>query len=238
MKIAIIGFGKLGKAITQLGKHHTFPLRINRSNTAFLHDGSLKEVDVAIEISGPEAAFDNIKTCIDQGIPVVCGSTGWLDRKAEIDAYVVEKGGSFLYASNFSIGVNLFFALNRQLAKWMNTYPEYDIHISETHHTAKKDAPSGTAITLATDISKEVDRKKRWLNYPEQEDEAITIRSLRYPNVPGTHEVVYTSIVDDIEIKHTAHSREGFARGALLAAEWIEGKKGVFTMLDVLPLKD
>lgn len=236
MKIAIIGYGKLGKAIEACGEKHNFPLKITRTNATLLETEALKDVDVAIEISGPDGAVNHIKRCVDLQVPVVCGSTGWLDRWEEVAAYVTEKQGSLLYASNFSLGVNIFFALNQHLANWMDAYPQYDISLEETHHTEKKDAPSGTALTLARDILDRSGRKKDWAPFPASTDAILPIQSFREPDVPGTHVVRYTSPIDTIEIKHTAHSRAGFARGALLAAEWLPGKKGIFNMKDLLNL--
>jgi len=190
--------------------------------------------DVAIEFSHPDAAYENISQCLERGIPVVSGTTGWLNRKSEIEDLCNKKGGSFFYASNYSLGVNIFFKLNEYLAKVMNTFDDYSISLEEIHHAQKKDAPSGTAITLAEGVLNHVGRKARWVNTETQAKDELPIISLRTNEVPGTHTVTYSSAVDDIEIKHTAHSRQGFALGAVLVAEWIRSKKGVLNMNDFL----
>jgi 4-hydroxy-tetrahydrodipicolinate reductase len=230
MKIALIGYGKMGKAIEELmaPRGHEAVLKID--------EHSLRQADVAIEFTGPESAVGNLRLCLEAGIPVVCGTTGWLSHWDDIKAAFENRGGTLLYASNFSVGVNIFFALNRRLAELMNTHTEYEISLTEIHHTAKRDAPSGTAITLAEDIIGSVGRKKGWVNTPVSDPGQIEILSERTDPAPGTHTVRYTSDIDDIEITHTAHNRKGFALGALLAAEYIYGKKGVFTMRDVLGL--
>lgn len=190
--------------------------------------------DVAIEFTQPEAVVGNLKACIDKGIPVVCGTTGWLKQQQEVDNYCREKNGTLLYSSNFSLGVNIFFKINEYLARIMDRYPVYNVSIDETHHTQKKDAPSGTAITLAEGVIKNLKRKKEWVLGATQKPDALVINSFRIDPAPGTHVVKYRSTIDDIEITHTAHSREGFALGAVLVAEWLAGKKGIYTMDDFL----
>ncbi len=193
------------------------------------------DADVAIEFSGPTAAFENIKKCFDRNIPVVSGSTGWLDKKSEADKICVNTKGSFFYASNYSLGVNVFFKLNKYLAKMMDGFPEYDVTLDEIHHTEKKDAPSGTAITLAEGITDHLSRKTAWTSKEKNTTpDQIVIKSFRIDSVPGTHTVNYSSPIDDIEIRHVAHSREGFAKGAVMVAEWLPGKTGVFGMDDYL----
>ena len=236
MRIALLGYGKMGKAIDGLAQEaaHEVVLKIGRENLQDLTIENLQQADVAIEFSQPDSAFDNIMLCMEAGIPVVSGTTAWLDRLEEAKAICRNKNGALLYASNFSIGVNLFFALNRQLAKMMNAQPQYEIQMEEIHHTQKLDAPSGTAISLAEDIVAEIDRKTNWAKEKADHSSDIPIVSKRIENVPGTHEVAYDSPIDSIVIRHTAHSRLGFAKGALMAAEWIIGKRGYFEMKDVL----
>ena len=231
MKIALLGYGKMGKTIEKIAleRGHTIVLKKD-ADTSF--DG-LEKADVAIDFSLPSVAFENIKTCINHSIPVVCGTTGWLADYENAVAFCNEKNGTFLYGSNFSLGVNLFFELNEYLAKLMAKYNQYNITLEEIHHTQKLDAPSGTAISLANGIIKNT-HYNQWKLTPEATENDLPITALRVENVPGTHSVFYNSTVDTIEIKHIAHSREGFAYGAVVAAEWIIGKKGVFTMKDVL----
>ncbi len=233
MKIILVGYGKMGKIIEgiALKRGHTISARIDVGNQ---HDFETVTGDVAIEFSHPDAAFENVKKCIEKHIPVVCGTTGWLERKPEIEALCQENNGSFFYASNYSLGVNLFFKLNEYLAKLMDRFPEYEITMDEIHHTEKKDAPSGTAITLAEGILKHVSRKKQWVNEKTEASEDICIESFRIDQIPGTHLVSYSSSIDSMEIKHIAHSREGFATGAVMVAEWLKDKKGTFTMDDFL----
>ena len=236
MKIALIGYGKMGKAIEEiaLSKGHEIILKINDENLADLNNNSLQQCDVAIEFTNPESAIENMKSCIDAGVPVVCGSTGWVAKQAEIIQYCKDKNGSLLFSSNFSIGVNIFFELNKKLAQLMSHQKEYTVAIEEIHHTQKKDAPSGTAISLAQQIIDKRDDIDNWVLNSIPTAEEINITSKRIDPAPGTHHVKYTSEIDDIEIIHTAHSRKGFAAGAVIAAEFIFGKKGVFTMSDVL----
>ena len=236
MKIALIGYGKMGKAIEEiaLSKGHEIILKINDENLADLNTTNLERCDVAIEFTNPESAIGNMKNCIDAGVPVVCGSTGWVAKQAEIIEYCKDKNGTLLYSSNFSIGVNIFFELNKKLAELMSHQKEYTVSIEEIHHTQKKDAPSGTAISLAQQIINERVDINRWVLDTMPASNEINITSKRVDPAPGTHHVKYNSDVDDIEIIHTAHSRKGFATGALTAAEFVFDKKGVFTMSDVL----
>ena len=236
MNIALIGYGKMGKAIEEIAikKGHRIVLKIDLDNKNELTIANLQKADVVIEFTGPETAADNIYRCMDAGIPVISGSTGWLSKLAAVQNYCTEKKGSFLYASNFSIGVNLFFELNKKLAALMANFPEYSVSIEETHHTQKKDAPSGTAITLAEQVINKVPHKSSWINDAAASDSQLSIVSKRIDPAPGTHVVKYKSAIDDIEIIHTAHNRMGFASGALLAAEFIRNRKGIFTMKDVL----
>lgn len=238
MKIALIGYGKMGKAIEALAveKGHQIVLRIDIENAADFSKENIAKADVAIEFTGPHSAFGNVMKCLEFGIPVVCGSTGWLADWEIVTAFCHEKGGTLLYASNYSIGVNLFFELNKQLARLMNGHPDYDVTLREIHHTQKKDAPSGTAITLAEQILENISTKHRWVNQPASLPEELSIISERTDPAPGTHSVTYHSAIDDIEIIHTAHNRIGFAGGAVLAAEFASSKKGVFSMKDVLGL--
>lgn len=233
MRVLLVGYGKMGKIIERIAteRGHEIAGRIDIDNREELET---VKADVAIEFSHPDAAYENVRKCIERGIPVVCGTTGWLARKSEIEALTRKTNGTFFYASNYSLGVNLFFKLNEHLARMMNGFPDYDVSIDETHHTEKKDAPSGTAITLAEGILKRLDRKKQWTEAPGKTPADLAIQSFRAGDVPGTHVIRYTSAIDDIEITHTAHNREGFALGALLVAEWLPGKKGVVSMDDFL----
>jgi 4-hydroxy-tetrahydrodipicolinate reductase len=226
----------MGKAIEAIAlqRGHTIALKIDIDSLDAFTKENLQHCDVAIEFTGPHSAKENILKCIEAGLPLVSGSTGWLQDYNEVEKACKEKNGCFLYASNFSVGVNIFFELNKKLAQLMKTHSEYDISMEEIHHTQKKDAPSGTAITLAEQILEEVDRKKNWQNDETENPEELAIISKRIDPAPGTHSIKYSSAIDDIEIIHTAHSRMGFATGAVLAAEYIAGKKGIFTMRDVL----
>lgn len=236
MKIALIGYGKMGKEIEEIAlqKGHEIVLKVNDENLAELNKENLRNCDVAIEFTGPDSAVENMKTCIDAGVPVVCGSTGWVEKENEVINYCNGKAGSLLYSSNFSIGVNIFFEINRKLAQLMSQHNEYNVTIEEIHHTQKKDAPSGTAISLARQIILQNGTKLNWTDNPSHTSSEIYISSKRVDPAPGTHHVKYTSLIDDIEIIHTAHSRKGFATGALIAAEFLAGKKGIFSMIDVL----
>ncbi|MEZ4912151.1 MAG: 4-hydroxy-tetrahydrodipicolinate reductase [Saprospiraceae bacterium] len=240
MNIALIGYGKMGKAIDAIAveRGHTITCKISSKNLSELNPVALKWADVAIEFSSPDAALDNVKICLEAGVPVVCGTTGWLNKIKEIHQLCHEKDGAFLHASNFSLGVNIFFKLNTYLAKLMDGFDNYNVNIKEIHHTQKIDSPSGTAIHLADDIIKNIERKKVWTIGSTDKDpnRTIHIDSERRDPVPGTHIVQFTSDIDDISIMHEAKSRAGFAMGAMLAAEWIQGKKGIFSMDDVLEL--
>lgn len=232
MKIALIGYGKMGKAIEKiaLGRGHDVVLKADSREDL----ERLGHADAAIEFSQPQAAFENISFCLKKQIPVVCGTTGWLARRSEIERLCAETKGAFLYGSNFSLGVNLFFQLNQNLAQLMQRFQnQYEASIEELHHTQKLDAPSGTAITLAEGIIENSD-KTAWKLDKTETKQDLLITAKRIDNLPGTHIVAYKSEVDEIEIKHTAHSREGFALGAVIAAEWLSGKKGIFSMKDVL----
>ena len=231
MKIALVGYGKMGKIIDEIAtqRNHEIVARLNESPNS----ENLNNADVVIEFSNPEVAFNNIKTCLENKIPVICGTTGWLDQKPEIEKIAAENNTAFLYGSNFSLGVNLFFALNEKLADLMKNFPEYNVQLEEIHHTHKKDAPSGTAISLAEGIIKNDQRFEGW-KLEETKEKELGIFAIREDEVPGTHSVFYKSSVDEIEIKHTAYSRNGFALGAVIAAEWIKGKTGNFPMKDVL----
>ena len=238
MKIALIGYGKMGHMIEDLAlpRGHEIVLKIDETNIDQFTAEALRSADVAIEFTGPESAFDNVHRCLEWGVPVVSGSTGWNSRLGEMKAYCEEQNGSFLHASNFSIGVNIFFEVNKLLARLMAPHAEYEVHMKEIHHTQKKDAPSGTAVTLAEQVLAEIGRKKEWVNDTTTDPTQLAILSERIDPAPGTHEVTYTSAIDNIQIIHTAHSRKGFALGALLAAEYIHDKKGVFTIGQVLGL--
>ena len=232
MKIALLGYGRMGKAIEEIALERGHEIVIRKDVEPV--DLDLGIADAAIDFSHPTAAFDNIKNCIDSKVAVVSGTTGWLDRFDEIKSYCEDQEGAFIYASNFSIGVNLFFNLNAQLAKMMEQIKGYDISMEEIHHVHKLDAPSGTAISLANDILQNSEKKQWSIETPESDDLFIKVK--REGEVPGTHSVSYTSVIDAIEIKHTAFNRTGFALGAVVAAEWLHGKKGVFNMKDVLSL--
>ena len=236
MNIALIGYGKMGHAIEEIAieRGHTVVLKINDENLDDFTKENVSKADVAIEFTSPHSAFENIKKLIGYGIPVVCGSTGWTEKIKQINKYCKQQKGSFLYASNFSVGVNIFFELNKKLAKLMAPYAEYNVSMEEIHHTQKKDAPSGTAITLAEQILKRSQQKTKWVNQESSNASDLLITSKREDPAPGTHSVKYSSAIDDIEIIHTAHNRKGFALGAVLAAEFIKGKKGVFSMKEVL----
>ena len=242
MRLLLLGYGKMGRTIEQVAKDrgHAIVATID-SNDEAVWQSLEGEIEVAIEFSQPDAAVTNIRRCLKRGIPVISGTTGWLDHKSTLDAYCQQQNGTFFYASNFSIGVNLFFRLNELLADMMNHYPDYEPLLEEIHHTEKKDAPSGTALTLVKGIIASLDHKKKWvLQEGDQmvlpDEEQVVVHSVREGQVPGTHIVRYHSETDDIEIKHVAHSRQGFALGAVLVAEWLPGKKGVLSMNDFLPL--
>ncbi|HRO45143.1 4-hydroxy-tetrahydrodipicolinate reductase [Agriterribacter sp.] len=238
MKIALIGYGKMGHAIEEIAiqRKHSIVLKISIDNTEDNTVENISQADVAIEFTGPESAFDNINKCFEAEVPVVSGSTGWLSRYQEAVWNCKAQNGALLYASNFSIGVNIFFEVNKRLAQLMASQKDYSATIEETHHTQKKDAPSGTAITLAEQILAVNPFKKQWVNTESHKASDLQIISKRTDPAPGTHRILYHSDTDDIEIIHTAHNRSGFALGAVLAAEFLYGQRGVFTMSDVLGL--
>lgn len=239
MRIIIIGYGKMGKVIEKIAiqRGHEIVERIDVNNGHRLKELTPNEADVAIEFTQPASAYTNTKTCIEQKIPVVSGTTGWLEKKKEVEALCEQKGGAFFYASNYSVGVNLFFQLNKYLARMMKPYHDYKVNTEEIHHTEKKDAPSGTAITLAEGLMETFTEKTKWVNEASDKDDELPIVSLREHDVKGTHTIQYLSAIDDIEIKHTAHTRDGFATGAVMAAEWVHNKQGVFGMADMLNLE-
>lgn len=236
MKIALIGYGKMGKEIEQIliARGHTIPLIIDLNNTNDLDAAHLQKVDVAIEFTTPSTAYGNVVKCLEAGVPVVCGTTAWLDKLPEVEQLCKEKNGAFFYASNYSIGVNIFFEINRRLAQLMNRFGEYDVTIEETHHTQKKDAPSGTAVTLAEGVLENLDRKQKWVCGTTTVPEELEVVAIRRSVVPGTHIVTYESDVDALSITHMAKSRRGFALGAVLAAEFLHGKTGIFSMKDLM----
>ena len=228
----------MGHAIEEIAlqRGHEIVLKVGIENIEDNTIENIKKADVAIEFTGPEVAFENVMRCLDAGVPVVSGSTGWLQRFNEAKAQCTKNNGALLYASNFSVGVNIFFAINKKLADLIAPHPEYQVSITELHHTQKKDAPSGTAITLAEGIMGSLSQKKKWVNEATNNPGELEIISQREDPAPGTHTIVYKSDIDDIEIKHTAHNRKGFASGAALAAEFLQNKKGIYTMSDVLGL--
>jgi 4-hydroxy-tetrahydrodipicolinate reductase len=230
MRIALLGYGKMGQVIEAIAlqRGHTIVLKVSSDTKNY----ELSNVDIAIDFSTPESAVENITQCFNNNVPVICGTTGWLKDYDAMLQLCKDTNGAFIYASNFSLGVNIFFELNNTLAKLMKGLPQYKVSIEEIHHTQKLDAPSGTAISLANDIISQSDYTNWTLEHPKSSE--LPIVAKRIENVPGTHEITYESVVDSIQIKHTAHSREGFALGAVVAAEWLQHKKGVFTMKDVL----
>jgi 4-hydroxy-tetrahydrodipicolinate reductase len=238
MKIALIGYGKMGKAIEEIAlkRGHEIVLRVSIENLEDNTVENIQKADTAIEFTGPESAFENIIRCMQAGVPVVCGSTGWLENYEAVRQLCLAENQAFLYASNFSVGVNIFFEVNKRLAELMAPHPDYAVSIKEIHHTEKKDAPSGTAITLAGQVLEKIHRKKSWVNHISDNLDELEIISERMDPAPGTHLVRYHSEIDTIEIVHTAHNRQGFATGAVLAAEFIQNKKGVYSMKDVLGL--
>ena len=238
MKIALIGYGKMGKAIEAIAleRGHEIAVRIDAGGGSLFGSEALQTADVAIEFTNPEAAPLNVKAALAAGVPVVCGSTGWNAGIKNVENFCLEKDGALLVSSNFSVGVQLFFALNKHLARLMAGRPDYKVALQETHHTAKKDAPSGTAVTLAEGILAERNDYYSWHLGASEKTNSIPVEALREEAVPGTHVITYSSAIDEIQISHTAHSRAGFALGAVLAAEFLAGKKGVFSMEDVLQL--
>ena len=236
MNIALVGYGKMGKIIEEvaLSRGHIVDVKIDIDTLSDFNPEKFIHVDAAIEFTGPHTAFQNVMKCLDMNTPVVCGSTGWLDNLPDVEQKCKDVNGSFIYASNYSVGVNIFFEVNKKLAQLMEGQRQYDVSIREIHHTQKKDAPSGTAISLAEQILQNNSSKKKWINdQPTQQDD-LFIKSERIDPYPGLHEVVYESAIDEILIAHNAHNRNGFALGAVIAAEYIFQKKGMFTMKDVL----
>jgi 4-hydroxy-tetrahydrodipicolinate reductase len=245
MNIALLGYGKMGKIIEKIAtdRKHNIVLKIDHDNQHELTAENLKKADAVIEFTTPASVLSNIQHCFDAGVPVVVGTTGWYEHLEQVKQDCAETAGTLLYASNFSVGVNIFFHINRKLAKLMNNYPYYDVQVEEIHHTQKLDSPSGTAITIAEGIIDNIDRKKDWVNVLTAEgndaddsslkNEQVLIESFRIDSVPGTHTVIYDSEVDTIEFKHTAHNRNGFALGAVLAAEWVHNKKGFFSVQEM-----
>lgn len=235
MKIALLGYGKMGKEIEAIAKNkqHEIVLKTNTNNANNISISDLQEADVAIEFSTPHSVLDNIQKCFDAQLPIVVGTTGWYDVFEQIKLDCTKKNGTLFYATNFSVGVNLFFKVNKYLSHLMNKYDDYNIMMEEIHHIHKLDKPSGTAITLANQIIENVDRKKNW-SITDKSPENIFILDKREGEVPGTHIIKYQSEIDDIEIMHKAHNRKGFASGAVLAAEFLVGKKGIYTMSDII----
>jgi len=236
MNIIILGYGKMGEQVEKvaLERKHKIIACIDNEQDWEKHADKLKSADVALEFSTPSTVLENIEKCFQHNLPIVVGTTGWYDNLQTVKNHCIVKNQTLLYASNFSLGVNLFFALNRALAKMMNGREEYDVSIEEIHHTAKKDSPSGTAINLANDMIKYLSQKESWINELNDKTEELSIKSARIDNTIGTHIVTYSSNLDEIEIKHVAHSRKSFAIGAVKAAEWLTGKKGFFSINDML----
>lgn len=236
MNVALIGYGKMGKEIEQIliSRGHSVSLIIDMNNAGDLNAENLKGIDVAIEFSTPHTAYENVVKCIECRTPIVCGTTAWLDKYDSVVALCEEKKGAFFYASNYSIGVNIVFKINRELARLMNKFNEYDVTIEEVHHTQKKDAPSGTAITLAEGVLEGLERKKNWICGTTTVADELEIAAIRRSVVPGIHTVTYECDADVITLNHNAKSRKGFAQGAVLAAEFLCGKTGVYTMDDLM----
>ncbi len=226
----------MGKAIEEIAvaRGHAIVLKVSLENMEDNTIEKIRQADVAIEFTGPESAYENIIRCLDAGVAVVSGSTGWLARQDEVRQHCTQKNGTFLYASNFSVGVNIFFEVNKRLAELMAVHPEYEPRITEIHHTQKRDAPSGTAITLAEQLLEKIRRKKEWVNHISDNLDELEIVSERVDPAPGIHTIAYDSDIDTITITHTAHNRRGFATGAVLAAEFVASRKGIFQMSDVL----
>ena len=235
MRVALIGYGKMGREIESIAlkRGHEIVLKVNRTNTQTITATDLKKADVAIEFSTPHTTLENIRKCFNAGLPVVVGTTGWYEHFEDIKKDCEKKQGALLHATNFSLGVNLFFKLNSYLADLMNKYPDYDVSMEEIHHIHKLDKPSGTAITLASQVLAKIDRKKNW-SIENNDKETLFIKDIREGEVPGTHIIKYKSDVDDIEIMHKAHNRKGFALGAIIAAEFLAGKTGIYTMQDLI----
>ena len=242
MKLALLGYGKMGKIIEKIAtdRKHTIVLKIDYNNQDELTAENLKKADVIIEFTTPGSVLSNIEHCFEANVPVVIGTTGWYEHLDEVKEKCLQSNSTLLYASNFSVGVNIFFHVNRLLAKLMSNYPYYDVQVEEIHHSQKLDSPSGTAITIAEGIIENLGTKKEWVNIltadgkdaddDNVKNDQLLIESFRIDSVPGTHTVIYDSEVDSIEFKHTAHNRNGFALGAVLAAEWVHGKKGFFSV--------
>ena len=246
MKIALIGYGKMGKLLERFAQErgHEICIIIDADNASDIRSERFKEADVAIEFSVPHAALEHIYDAFEADVPIVVGTTGWYDELAAVEQKCRVGNNTLLYASNFSVGVNVFFYVNKVLARLMNSYPQYDVQVEEIHHTQKLDAPSGTAITIAEGILDGLERKNTWVNeVVGLQNDVVTkpnellIESHRIEEVPGTHTVIYSSEVDELEFKHTAHSRAGFALGAILAAEWLNGKKGFYSIQDMFDFK-
>jgi 4-hydroxy-tetrahydrodipicolinate reductase len=236
MNIGLIGHGKMGKAIERIAlqRNHIVAWRIGSKDIALLQNIDPESIDVAIEFTQPEAAYHNVYTCLQQGIPVICGTTGWAESKPAIELYCQEQGGTFFYATNFSLAMQLFFRLNELLAQYMDPHPEFEVMLEETHDITKKDQPSGTAIQLAEDIIKNLNRKTSWTNTSTTGLNQLPIISHRIPHSMGTHVVQYISPLEELSIKHVIKNRDSLAQGVILVAEWIQGKKGVLGMKDFL----
>lgn len=246
MKIALLGYGKMGQIVERFAieRGHEITLKITIDNQEDLTEANLRNADVAIDFSAPDTALRNIYACFDANLPIVVGTTGWYGQLQEVKNDCLSSNNTLLYGSNFSIGVNIFFHMNKVLAKLMNNFPAYEVQVEEIHHTQKLDSPSGTAMTIAEGVIDNLDRKTEWVNELVGTDfnevlkkEQLLIESHRIENVPGTHTVVYSSEVDDIEFKHTAHNRSGFALGAVVAAEWLEHKQGFYNVTDIFNFK-
>lgn len=235
MKIALLGYGKMGKEIEAIAlkRGHSVVLKVDKDNSDTITEADLKKAEVAIEFSTPHTVLENISKCLNAALPIVVGTTGWYDHLEAVKTQCAEKNGSVFHASNFSLGVNLFFKLNSYLAELMNQYPEYEVSMEEIHHIHKLDKPSGTAITLANQVIAKLDRKHKW-SIETPSAETLFIKDVREGEVPGTHILKYHSDIDDIEIMHKAHNRKGFALGAVIAAEFLHGKKGIYTMSDIV----
>ena len=242
MKIVLLGYGKMGQLIEKfvLKRGHEIALIVDENNREHISAADLEHADIAIDFSTPHAALENISLCFEANLPLIVGTTGWYEHLNEVKATCLEANQSLLYGSNFSIGVNVFFHINRLLAQAINPYKQYDVQVEEIHHIHKLDAPSGTAITIAEGIIDNNDVKKSWVNQVVGSEEEVVnkpnellIESLRIEEVPGTHTVLYSSEVDQIEFKHTAHNRDGFALGAVVAAEWLYGKKGFYQVTEI-----
>jgi 4-hydroxy-tetrahydrodipicolinate reductase len=236
MNIALIGYGQMGKEIEKIAisRGHKIVLTIDKNNIEDFNSNNLSNVDVAIEFTRPESSVNNYKKCFENNIPVVSGTTGWLDKLPEVIKYCENNNSAFFYASNFSLGVNIFFELNKKLAQMMSPFDDYSVKINEIHHTRKLDAPSGTAITLAEGIISNINKFDSWRNSEKTNSNELPVISFREGDVPGTHEIIYDSDIDTISIKHEAKNRKGFALGAVLAAEFLKGKRGIFGMSDLL----